>query len=514
MRALDLVGYWDADARPDGKYAAAQIHGYAVETHAGRLMCPDTPRYCRIPTSGPFRVAVQGDGRTREWDGSTWLIHRESCGAGGPVIYDAAGRLRIADCAEVGSQGYRYVSPTGELVTGDASRVRRGSELLELTDLGDGLIVGQGPHGGLWGQLPDGYREIVPGETFVVRAHRVGDQVAVACYTPVPRGSATAHLRWFTLDELRALPARPTTKPAWRDEPPCEVPHFAVPDHPIAVQIFGGPGFRMNLGAGHDRDPHATPSGAFVTIDHDDEAAFQRQAAYARQHNVPLFQYIDKGTPWRSDRLRRVDGVRCVAAVRCYSGRVDEASANWDRASADIRTLRDAGVETALVLAGYRQMIGYGPEMNWRLPPVLTLDHFAWSLGARTPTVRHALIFHQRRHATHPETGQVHVDGLDSRPELQLMADRIIAAAAAYVPKPVEPPKPIEPAPVPEPPSDPEIPEDSPVPDHSPDAGQMVPDPPMIATRPDKPIGGSLWRDLWRWVTKTNWRKTDFRFWR
>ena len=63
----------------------------------------------------------------------------------------------------------------------------------------------------------------------------------------------------------------------------------------------------------------------------------------------------------------------------------------------------------------------------------------------------------------------------------------------------------VEPEPEPEPVPEPETPAPAPEP---------APLPPPIAVQPDKPIGGSLWWDLWRWVTKTNFRKIDFRFWR
>jgi hypothetical protein len=436
---VDLPGYSECDARPDGGYVAARLGGTSVRTHLDvDVPCGYTvvggwvahaPRYPRCTVTGPFKVAVQGNDQTLEWLGSPdWHQYPKSCGAPGPVIYDRAGQLHISDCSGA-AEGYHHVAPDGSLVWGNRVTHRAGSELRESTDLGDGIYPGQGPQGGFWVQMPDGYREIAPGIAMVIRATRVGNDLAFAWYEPnVPhRGSATAHLRWMTIDELCALPVKPTSRPPWQDEPSVPVPTFGVPDHPIAVHIFGGPGFRMNLGPGHDRDPHAAPSGAFVTIDHDDEAAFQQQADYARQHGVPLFQYLDKvESRWASWTLRDVPGVRCVAAVRCYpNGRVDDVEA-------DLRTLAAAGIETAVVIAGYRQMKGHGPEMNWTLLQAMRAATMTWAFAVFMRTIRHALIFHQRRES--PETG--HVDGLDSRPELQEMADRIVAAAAAYVPAP------------------------------------------------------------------------------
>lgn len=291
--------------------------------------------------------------------------------------------------------------------------------------------------------------------------------------------------------EFKPYVPAPAASPPFVDEPEQQVPALDQANHPITVQVFGGPGFNMNLGTQHDW-PDAPPSGAFLTLDRDGDAAFALQTTFATVHRVPFFQYIDNyHIPFTVDRVREVVGVEVVPTVCSYPGK------SFAQVADEIANLSRRYPRVAVVVAGYRQMKGYGPEMNWRLADVLERARAVWQLIADNPRVKDVLVFHQKRSATNPQTGITNYDGLVSREELrQLVALMRIAA--------VPPPPPLveQPAPLPEPtvPSEPEPPAESPVP-------EPIPPPPVVAVRPDKPIGGNAIADFFRAIAKLNVRK-------
>ncbi len=209
---LDFPAGTYADARPDGQYAVLNVDGAGawMSIPAAALPIPDDarPLYVRIPRTGAFKFAGQASqGRqTIEYRADViphWQPRDvEACGVNA-VIYDDAGNL-VINCHPVnyGSQGLRYVDvATGQLVSGDHTL---GSDfgLAEWTDLGDGLYVGQcnlTPGCALWDGTHN--RMIDAGDSFFIRAQRVGPDVALA----MTKHQGAVCL-WTTLDELRACP--------------------------------------------------------------------------------------------------------------------------------------------------------------------------------------------------------------------------------------------------------------------------------------------------------------------
>ncbi|HAM23208.1 MAG TPA: hypothetical protein DCQ04_13260, partial [Actinobacteria bacterium] len=148
-----IPGGWYADARCDGEFACIRFDSTVVETHLGLFTAPERILFPRITTVGGFKMAGQGNQTDRaiEWtQAGGWHTYAfKACGVS-PVIYDATGRLLASDCGVgIGSQGFRFISPSGSLVTGDASyQPSDGIELYEWTDLGNGWRFGQGPGDG------------------------------------------------------------------------------------------------------------------------------------------------------------------------------------------------------------------------------------------------------------------------------------------------------------------------------------------------------------------------------
>lgn len=221
MRTIDIPGAWFGDALPSGEYAAT-IPNVSLVTHHGPVALPaDEPwgiGYPRITIVGGFHVAGQAHtlvNVTWTWDGE-WDRIDGPCVGVSPVIFDRAGVLHINDGYDgsIGSQGYRYVAPDGSLVTGDATYSAPQWGLNEYTDIGDGLIVGQGHESGLCVWDGTVLRELEPGNVRFVRANRAGDILAIAATLP-----DRVRCYWLTVAELRALPVQKPTPPS-PPEPP------------------------------------------------------------------------------------------------------------------------------------------------------------------------------------------------------------------------------------------------------------------------------------------------------
>ncbi len=233
MKRTEFPGGWYADARPNGAYVVLhhpQGQGDNKTKTIGKLetRLPGmpalqlnqhlTPLFPRLNSTGTKFAGQSWEGyKTLEYvhDGFVWSVNEISTVAVGTsaVIYDANDSLIISDGHEVGSQGYRYVDfYTGEIVSGDVTYqpTQDAPKLFEWTNLGDGLVVGQGPVGGvlLW----DGTRHRIiedpnRGLCRFVRAHRVGNDVSIAWWGY--SGAVTTCL-WTTMDELRSLGGSPS----------------------------------------------------------------------------------------------------------------------------------------------------------------------------------------------------------------------------------------------------------------------------------------------------------------
>jgi hypothetical protein len=253
-----FAGAWYADALPTGEYAVLFPHDVVfdanynlivrasgkMETHLGAFDLPDAdePLYHRITDVGRFEIGGQAhySRSTWIWTPDTWWTPRgPACGVS-PVIYDRLGVLHMSDCS-IGSQGWRYVqddgTPTGKLITGDNTYGPLHA-LNEFTDLGDGLIIGQGnPDAGapaaaalLW----DGahHRMLEDGPCRFIRVSRDGDRLAIATW----KQGFGAVLLWLTVADLRALPMvekpGPAPAPVPVPAPPAPIPTPTPPPRP------------------------------------------------------------------------------------------------------------------------------------------------------------------------------------------------------------------------------------------------------------------------------------------
>lgn len=238
MRRLEIPDGLYGEALPDGQYAVL-VKGAHIQTHLGNIPLPAEevggwgPLYLRI-ASAPFRVAGQASqvaGVTWErtyrggWWGGGWgdwkCIPLTACGVS-PVIYDRDGVLHISDCS-IGSQGWRYVSDAGELITGDATYAHPTLRVAEWTEHG-GITIGQGYAGGaiLCYQGVSGPSRAIlePGDCRFIRFNRAGDRLAVTIVKFVER---TTVIYWLTVDEIASL-LHEATLPAPQPEPPPQKP--------------------------------------------------------------------------------------------------------------------------------------------------------------------------------------------------------------------------------------------------------------------------------------------------
>lgn len=192
------------DALPSGEFACCLFNGTVI-THIGELRARDNllPYYVRVTNINGFQLAGQSSGnkQTLMWNGVWNYLDEIPCGVS-PVIYDHQGILHISNCS-VGTQGYRYVDYyTGRIVSGDDTYYSPVSKLHEYTDIGDGLVIGQGQDGGCIVWDGKNHRLLFPGDCFVIRANRYMDLVAVSFY----RQNKPSVIIQTTMNELRNLP--------------------------------------------------------------------------------------------------------------------------------------------------------------------------------------------------------------------------------------------------------------------------------------------------------------------
>lgn len=248
MRTEPLDGCWYADCHPNGAWCAVR-YGSHVESSWGEinfLLGPTPafyePLFIRLNNDGTaFAGQAHGvpqphplNDRPVEYltgSGLWAALPFKSVGTN-PVIYDKNNQLVVADGSTgTGSQGYRYLSiggfyPAGRLVTGDETIAPTAAvpglwEWTDLTlnsDFPNRLYVGQGAdentvQGGVlvW----DGYthRVLAPGRCRNIRAHRDGDNCAIAFYEELGGQNYRATLVWATVAELRALPPLQVPEP-------------------------------------------------------------------------------------------------------------------------------------------------------------------------------------------------------------------------------------------------------------------------------------------------------------
>lgn len=218
MIIKQFPGGWYAEALPGGEYVVtypdppeSPSYRNYMTTHLGQIPYGPLGRVLtpRATAVGGFRVAgpLHYDRHVAEYvHGSGWRTITAPLPWGvSTAIYDYPGQLHIASLETfpvTGSQGWRYATRANQLVSGQSTYGPQPYGLYEWTDLGNGLIIGQGPHGGLWLWDGEHYRQIASGEVQVIRATCLGDRVGIGYWG---RTVPTACI-WATVAELRACP--------------------------------------------------------------------------------------------------------------------------------------------------------------------------------------------------------------------------------------------------------------------------------------------------------------------
>lgn len=206
---MEFPGGWYAAALPSGEFAVLMEDGSGVVTHLGFIPTLDkahAPLYPVIAKE-PFRIAGQGweVSGLIQWEDGLWSTDTSKvpCGVY-PLIWVAGTLEGTYDCG-IGSQGYRFVSPsTGLPVTGDATYgpSAQAPGLYEWTDLGDGLFVGQGdPEGAI---IWDGttHRSLAAGNVRFIHGSCEANLCAIAAWRPY----RPSLIVWATKDQLRNRP--------------------------------------------------------------------------------------------------------------------------------------------------------------------------------------------------------------------------------------------------------------------------------------------------------------------
>ena len=234
-----------AVALPSGEWAVA-FPGSHIQTHAGRI---DRPvgvagafdiSYLDITTVGGFKIAGQAQCEphspnrgTWVWENGQWTQLSTEAPGTYPVMFDRNGHLHIATPERNGSQGWRYVSDDGDLVSGDDTlnaQRRVGlalglSDIWEYTHLG-GVCIGQGETG--CDVIVDGARRrLEDGDTHFIRVRHAAGTWAVGI-TKLAQGEAC--VGWFTRGQLAGLPTV-TLAPAPAPQP----------EHPVSPVVPPAP---------------------------------------------------------------------------------------------------------------------------------------------------------------------------------------------------------------------------------------------------------------------------------
>lgn len=262
MKRIDIPNAWYCDALPSGEYAAVLLSSGEpsglIQTHLGILNHPNflVPLFIRISNVGGFKFAGQSatTPQTIKYDNGAWkLLDVVACGIS-PVIYDKAGDLHISDCS-IGTQGWRYCDQiTGELITGDMTYGPKDG-LMEYTDLGIDLSIGQGhDYGGVLIFDGEDLRELEKGFCRFVRAFRPANSndISVAFYNEKTR---VASIIWTNEDELRALPIF---------VPPVVPPIPPIPPVPPEVKTMTGYGKLISDVEPASLVPHPDNDGTFL----------------------------------------------------------------------------------------------------------------------------------------------------------------------------------------------------------------------------------------------------------
>lgn len=225
IQRVEYAGGTRCEALPGGRYQVL-FPGRSFKTHDGQIPLPGFDvLFARMSVVAGLQLAGQaqsGPLGTWRWHGDTGWTHASPEAPGiWPCIFDRTGALHIAGPAQ-GSQGYRYVSDTGELVSGDdtLNAQRRLGVELGLRDVWEfthrhGITIGQGNYGCV--VIYQGRRYLLePGGCFDILFSATGRELAVAMWK---RAENSAVLYWLNEEDILTLPLEPTTTPHPEPQP-------------------------------------------------------------------------------------------------------------------------------------------------------------------------------------------------------------------------------------------------------------------------------------------------------
>lgn len=237
MNRVEIAGGTFSENLPGGLFHSL-IPGRYFRSHEGYILLPrPTPAgpefdvlYTRMTMVGGFQLVGQAQrehtdparGTWRWNDAEGWThVSTEAPGVY-PCIFDNAGHVHIAGPAQ-GSQGFRYVSETGEIVSGDdtLNAQRRIGVQLGLHNIWEfthrnGITIGQGEAYALI--VYQGQRYILEhGGCWNINFNMAGTELAVSMWK---RDEGKAVLFWLDVSEIASLPLEGVSPPPPPPPPP------------------------------------------------------------------------------------------------------------------------------------------------------------------------------------------------------------------------------------------------------------------------------------------------------
>lgn len=245
MRRLRIPGAWYTDTAVTGEWAAL-IRDSRIATSAGDVpLCPGgNVLYLRMLMSGGVMyLAGQGhqDGKAYLWTGLKWLVctaqtNGQKVVAFGPdglyvcttgqsiSVYALDGTFLRSMPTPTGSGGIQFVTPQGEVVTGDTTyRADTHAPFLAEWNYAGGIYVGQSYVDGCVAVNGSTRAQLEPGNCTFTHLHRDGDALAVSMVKP-----EGAVCYWLTVRELSAFLPEPSATPS---------PVVITPNHVIIPPI-------------------------------------------------------------------------------------------------------------------------------------------------------------------------------------------------------------------------------------------------------------------------------------
>jgi hypothetical protein len=318
MRRIEFGGGTYADALTDGRFAVAMADRFI--TNAREVPFPPSGGVLHHRVGiidGTFCIAGQGhnDGLAWLWSGDVWrplgTSYGTSVAAFGPVgvyvstpnavdnikIFNINGEQIGAISKDVGARGIAAITGEG-IAPDDVKAVDKWyghGGLAEYTDVGDGVLIGQGANGGLVIKHDSGQPSIIePGHVEFCRASDDSGQVFVASAWKTQERKAV--ICWFDRRDLLSMPrVQPLIDPPPPPPPPDPEPEPkpVIPDHFHVVSAI------------NDAHPHL-----LAKNDHESVKEFYWRAAWALHLHDPRWGMLSKSG---GETGHEIDGAGRVA---------------------------------------------------------------------------------------------------------------------------------------------------------------------------------------------------------